>query len=317
MKGTDDSVAFEGSYDPALQLLVPVEDAADQFRGTQRTAASRRQFWWRSYAAWSPERQPLPPPPRRSRFQPGRRTAAHSEEHVAGDRSRERSDGLGAPAGLAQQWPGPLIDGFVNLSSADAAEPGIGTGPAAAAGGARPARAMAAYVDASGGCSPRSRCSWRFRMARDIGIHEAGGGVRSHRSARSSRHRLQPMRNAWIRYRIMACVVGTLLVGLGVHRPAAEILRRRPRRRDLDRDPARLSLHDPADHRRRPGAASEVELETADPDCARRARCPSCRSSQSVPQPRTSGPSSRLRPKLQRQRRPLLLLNVALSILSG
>ncbi|HEX5383729.1 MAG TPA: DUF3817 domain-containing protein, partial [Propionibacteriaceae bacterium] len=30
----------------------------------------------------------------------------------------------------------------------------------------------------------------------------------------SSRHRLQPMRNAWIRYRIMAWIVGTLLVVL-------------------------------------------------------------------------------------------------------
>ena len=36
----------------------------------------------------------------------------------------------------------------------------------------------------------------------------------SHRRSQQSRHRLQAMRNAWIRYRIMAWVVGTLLVVL-------------------------------------------------------------------------------------------------------
>jgi integral membrane protein len=36
----------------------------------------------------------------------------------------------------------------------------------------------------------------------------------SHPRSRRSRHRLQAMRNAWIRYRIMAWVVGTLLVVL-------------------------------------------------------------------------------------------------------
>jgi integral membrane protein len=38
--------------------------------------------------------------------------------------------------------------------------------------------------------------------------------LRSRRSGQLSRHKLQPMRNAWIRYRIMAWVVGTLLVVL-------------------------------------------------------------------------------------------------------
>ena len=37
---------------------------------------------------------------------------------------------------------------------------------------------------------------------------------RLQKSAQLSRHTLQPMRNAWIRYRIMAWVVGTLLVVL-------------------------------------------------------------------------------------------------------
>jgi integral membrane protein len=36
----------------------------------------------------------------------------------------------------------------------------------------------------------------------------------SHLRSQRSRHRLQAMRNAWIRYRIMAWVVGTLLVVL-------------------------------------------------------------------------------------------------------
>src|SRR4029450_12756840 len=64
-----------------------------------------------------------------------------------------------------------------------------------------------------GGCLPRSLYSWRFEW-----LATSGSGtprwLRSHQSAQLSRHRVQPMRNAWIRYRIMAYIVGTLLVVL-------------------------------------------------------------------------------------------------------
>ena len=54
----------------------------------------------------------------------GRRAAA-AEEHVPGAGLAERPDCIRPLARLAQQWPGPLIDGFVNLSGADATSQGL------------------------------------------------------------------------------------------------------------------------------------------------------------------------------------------------
>ena len=59
---------------------------------------------------------------------------------------------------LAQQWPGPMIGGFVTLSSADAAgrvwrRPSCGYRR-------RPAGCVMGRTRCSGGCSPRSRSLW-------------------------------------------------------------------------------------------------------------------------------------------------------------
>ena len=65
----------------------------------------------------------------------------------------------------------------------------------------------------SGGCSRHSLCSWHFGW-HEISAYGRRRWLRSQQIALLSRHRLQPMRNAWIRYRIMAWIVGTLLVVL-------------------------------------------------------------------------------------------------------
>ena len=116
------SVTFEGTYDPALQLLVPVEDRTDQFRvlsGLRQADGSLvavvRGVVFATATA--------PPPPRGLVHQVG--VLLPSEEHVP-----ETNLGNGQMASvrlpaLAQQWPGPLIDGFVTLSSADAARQGL------------------------------------------------------------------------------------------------------------------------------------------------------------------------------------------------
>src|SRR4029450_5501914 len=66
----------------------------------------------------------------------------------------------------------------------------------------------------SGGCSQPSFSSWPSEWHAILGARKRQGWLRSHQKGQLSRHRLQPMRNAWIRYRIMAWVVGTLLVVL-------------------------------------------------------------------------------------------------------
>ena len=50
-------------------------------------------------------------------------------EDAAPDRLPAGRARLGAGAQLAQQWPGPLVDGFVMLSAADAAAQGLEPAP--------------------------------------------------------------------------------------------------------------------------------------------------------------------------------------------
>src|SRR5215211_1056875 len=65
----------------------------------------------------------------------------------------------------------------------------------------------------SGGSSLRSRSLW-LPGWHAISEFVKQRWLRPQTSDPWSRHRLQPMRNAWIRYRIMAWLVGTLLVVL-------------------------------------------------------------------------------------------------------
>jgi surfeit locus 1 family protein len=117
-------VAFEGSYDPAVQLLVPEEDGAGF-----RVLTALRQADGSVVAVVRgvvPEPN-APPPPTGPVQQLG--VLLPTEEHVPEtDLPSGQIASVRLPA-LAQQWPGPMIDGFVTLSSADAASQGLVAAP--------------------------------------------------------------------------------------------------------------------------------------------------------------------------------------------
>jgi surfeit locus 1 family protein len=117
-------VAFEGNYDPALQLLVPEEDGAGF-----RVLTALRQADGSVVAVVRgvvPEPN-APPPPTDPVQQVG--VLLPTEEHVPEtDLPSGQIASVRLPA-LAQQWPGPMIDGFVTLSSADAARQGLVAAP--------------------------------------------------------------------------------------------------------------------------------------------------------------------------------------------
>jgi surfeit locus 1 family protein len=118
-------VAFEGTYDPALQLLVPVEDGAGQFRvlsGLRQTNGSVV-----AVVRGVVSEPTAPPPPSGLVQQVG--VLLPTEEHVPEtDLPSGQIASVRLPA-LAQQWPGPMIDGFVTLSSADAASQDLAAAP--------------------------------------------------------------------------------------------------------------------------------------------------------------------------------------------
>jgi surfeit locus 1 family protein len=159
-------VAFEGTYDPAMQLLVPGEDGTGQFR----VLSGLRQADGSVLAVVRGiVREPnAPSPPTGPVQQVG--VLLPTEEHVPEtDLPSGQIASVRLPA-LAQQWPGPMIDGFVTLSSADAASQGLVAAPLQLPEGSGRIRNVAyvgqwwlfaAFVLFMG-----------FRMARDIGLRE-------------------------------------------------------------------------------------------------------------------------------------------------
>jgi surfeit locus 1 family protein len=117
-------VALEGSYDPALQLLVPEEDEAGF-----RVLTALRQADGSVVAVVRgvvPEPN-APPPPTGPVQQVG--VLLPTEEYVPEtDLPSGQIASVRLPA-LAQQWPGPMIDGFVTLSSVDATSQGLAAAP--------------------------------------------------------------------------------------------------------------------------------------------------------------------------------------------
>jgi surfeit locus 1 family protein len=113
------SVTFQGSYDPALQLLVPLEG------GQFRVLTGLRQADGSVLAVVRgvvPE-STAPSPPGGLVQQVG--VLLPTEEHQPGaDLPTGQIASVRLPA-LAQQWPGPLVGGYVNLSSTDAARQGL------------------------------------------------------------------------------------------------------------------------------------------------------------------------------------------------
>ena len=114
------TVTVHGSYDPAHQILVPVPDRTDAYRvvtllrqDDDRAVAVVRGVLTEIGAA---------PPPEGAQTQSG--ILLPSEEAAA---SPGGPDGLGSVRvpQLAQRWPGPLVEGFVTLTAAEATAQGL------------------------------------------------------------------------------------------------------------------------------------------------------------------------------------------------
>jgi surfeit locus 1 family protein len=167
LEGYGRSVAFEGTYDPALQLLVPAEDGSGQFRvlsGLRQADGSVV-----AVVRGIVSEPKAPPPPSDPVQQVG--VLLPTEEHVAEtDLPGGQIGSVRLPA-LAQQWPGPLIDGFVTLSGAEAASQGLAAAPLQLPESSGRIR-NAAYVG-QWWLFAAFTLFMAFRMARDIGLREA------------------------------------------------------------------------------------------------------------------------------------------------
>jgi len=127
------SVRFSGTYDPALQVLVPIDDGGPA--GSLRVVTGLRQADGSTVAVVRglvpASTTTAPAPPAGEVTQTG--VLLPSEE--AGDTLAPTGQGVGLPSVrvpvLAQTWPGPMVDGFVVLSVDDARAGGLSPAPLA------------------------------------------------------------------------------------------------------------------------------------------------------------------------------------------
>jgi surfeit locus 1 family protein len=113
------SVTFQGTYDPALQLLVPMEGG--QFRVLTGLRQGDGSVVAVVRGVVSEPNAPAPP----SGLIQQVGVLLPTEEHLPGtDLPGGQIASVRLPA-LAQEWPGPLIGGYVNLSGADAYSQGL------------------------------------------------------------------------------------------------------------------------------------------------------------------------------------------------
>ena len=112
-------MSVEGTYDPALQLLVPLEG------GQFRVLTGLRQADGSVVAVVRgiDSGPSAPAPPSGPVQQVG--VLLPTEEHLAGANLPSGQIASVRLPALAQQWPGPLIGGYVNLSNADATSQGL------------------------------------------------------------------------------------------------------------------------------------------------------------------------------------------------
>ena len=166
-EGFGHSVTCEGSYDPALQLLVPVEDAAGQFRVLTglRQADGSVLAVVRGVVS-----EPIAPPPPSGPVQQVGVLLPTEEYAPETNLASGQMASVRLPA-LAQQWPGPLLDGWVNLSSSDATGQGLTPAPLRLPESPGQLR-NGAYVG-QWWLFAAFTLFMAFRMARDIGIDEA------------------------------------------------------------------------------------------------------------------------------------------------
>jgi surfeit locus 1 family protein len=161
------SVAFDGNYDPALQLLVPMADGAGQFRVLSGLRQSDGSVVAVVRGVVSDASAPAPPTG--NVHQVG--VLLPTEEYVPStDLPSGQIASVRLPA-LAQQWPGPLIDGFVTLSSADATNQGLAAAPLQLPEASGRLRNVA-YVG-QWWLFAAFTLFMAFRMARDLGVREA------------------------------------------------------------------------------------------------------------------------------------------------
>jgi surfeit locus 1 family protein len=113
------SVTFEGTYDPTTQLLVPMQGGQFRVLTGLRQADGSLVAVVRGVVA-EPK---APAPPSGPVRQVG--VLLPTEEHSPGtDLPSGQIGSVRLPA-LAQEWPGPLIGGYVHLSRADAVSQGL------------------------------------------------------------------------------------------------------------------------------------------------------------------------------------------------
>jgi len=114
------SVAFDGSYDPALQLLVPLPDEPGRYRVL--TALKQSDGSLVSVVRGIVDTPEPPAPPADPLHQVG--VLLPSEGTPEQPAPPGQIGSVRVPA-LAQQWPGPLVDGFVTLAAPDALAQGL------------------------------------------------------------------------------------------------------------------------------------------------------------------------------------------------
>jgi surfeit locus 1 family protein len=158
------SVTFEGTYDAALQLLVPMEGG--QFRvltGLRQADGSVLAVVRGVISAPN-----APSPPSGLVEQVG--VLLPTEEHLPGaDLPTGQIASVRLPA-LVQEWPGPMISGYVNLSSADAMSQGLT--PATLRLPEAPGRLRNGAYSLQWWLFAAFTLFMAFRVARDIGLSD-------------------------------------------------------------------------------------------------------------------------------------------------
>ncbi len=117
-------VSFSGRYLPGVQLLVPLEDPAAGYRvlsALQLDAGGVLPV----VRGVVPTAE-LPAPPSGTATETG--VLLPSEEAPPGDLPANQLSSVRIPT-LAQQWPGPLLTGYVTLAAADASRQGLSPAP--------------------------------------------------------------------------------------------------------------------------------------------------------------------------------------------
>jgi len=117
-------VIVSGRYLPEVQALVPVQDRAGHFRVLSALRSANGDVVPVVRGVVDVAEPPVVPPGE----QTARGVLLPSEEAPAGDVPPGQLTSVRIPA-LAQEWPGPLVSGYVTLDPASAAAQGLAPAP--------------------------------------------------------------------------------------------------------------------------------------------------------------------------------------------